>query len=207
MADNYKVALSFANLPDSDDSDFAANVAQKMTGNPAFPNPPVAVTQLAAQRIAFDTAIAAAMQGGLQLTAAKNAARKVLDNSLRSIAAYVQSIARQDLTLLLSSGFEAASNNRTPSPLATPTILNIDNSATEKFFLRLQTVSNAAAYQIRYSATGTENPVPVTVESTGTRSILVPDLAPGTVYSLQARAIGGATGYSEWSDPISKMAT
>jgi len=25
---------------------------------------------------------------------------------------------------------------------------------------------------------------------------------PGTVYNLQARAIGGSTGYSDWSDPF-----
>jgi hypothetical protein len=207
MADKYRVSLNFTSLPDSDDDEFCSNVIVKLTGNASFPNLPVSLATLTTQRTTFHTSIAAAMQGGLALTAAKNAARTIMDNSLRAIAAYVQSIAYQDLTLLLSSGFEAVSNNRTSSPLATPTIQNIDNSATEKFFLRLQTVNNAAAYQIRLTATGATNPVPVTVESTSSRNLLVPDLVPGTTYELQSRAIGGSTGYSEWSDPVTKMAT
>ncbi len=41
---------------------------------------------------------------------------------------------------------------------------------------------------------------------TNSRGIIVPDLTPGTVYNLQARAIGGTTGYSDWSDPVSRRA-
>lgn len=207
MTQNYRVSLSFTSLPDAQDDEFCAGVILKLTNNAAFPNLPVTLAVLGGQRTAFHNAIAASIQGGLQLTAAKNAARTVMDNSLRSIAAYVQSIAASDLTLLLSSGFEAKSSNRTSVPLATPAIVTIDNSATEKFTVRLAPVNNAAAYQIRYNSTGTSNPVPVTVESTSTRAVLVPDLTPGTVYSLQVRAIGGSTGYSEWSNPQSCMAT
>ncbi|HET7625016.1 MAG TPA: fibronectin type III domain-containing protein, partial [Verrucomicrobiae bacterium] len=31
------------------------------------------------------------------------------------------------------------------------------------------------------------------------------NLTPGTTYTVQARAIGGSTGSSEWSDPVSHM--
>jgi hypothetical protein len=30
-------------------------------------------------------------------------------------------------------------------------------------------------------------------------------LTPGTTYSLQVRAVGGSTGYSDWSDAVSHM--
>jgi len=30
-------------------------------------------------------------------------------------------------------------------------------------------------------------------------------LTPGTNYSLDVRAVGGSTGYSDWSDPVSHM--
>jgi hypothetical protein len=33
------------------------------------------------------------------------------------------------------------------------------------------------------------------------------NLTPGTNYNIQARAVGGSTGYSDWSDPVSHMAT
>jgi len=39
------------------------------------------------------------------------------------------------------------------------------------------------------------------------RQIDVPGLTPGTVYTLRLRAVGGATGFSGWSDPVQRMAT
>jgi len=38
------------------------------------------------------------------------------------------------------------------------------------------------------------------------RRIVLKELTPGTTYNIQARAVGGSTGYSDWSDPISHMA-
>ena len=207
MVQNYRVALGFTSLPDSDDDEFCANVVLKMTGNAAFPASPVTMTALGALRLTFHDAIAAAMQGGVQLTSAKNDARQAMDDALRQVAAYVQSVAGKDLTALLSSGFPATSTNRSSLPLTTPNIVAIDNSAPQKFLVRLTPVNNAAAYQVRYVATSGTNPQPVTVESTSSRSILVPDLTSGMIYSLQVRAIGGATGYSEWSNPMTCMAT
>ena len=37
---------------------------------------------------------------------------------------------------------------------------------------------------------------------TNSRSIPVNGLTPGANYNFQVRAIGGATGYSDWSDPV-----
>jgi hypothetical protein len=36
--------------------------------------------------------------------------------------------------------------------------------------------------------------------------VLLTNLTPGTSYTLQFRAIGGSTGYSDWSDPVAHMA-
>jgi hypothetical protein len=33
----------------------------------------------------------------------------------------------------------------------------------------------------------------------------VAGLIPGSIYSMQVRAVGGSTGYSDWSDPVSHM--
>jgi hypothetical protein len=41
---------------------------------------------------------------------------------------------------------------------------------------------------------------------TNSRRIVLENLTPGTTYTVQARAVG-TTGYSEWSDPVSRMAT
>ena len=40
---------------------------------------------------------------------------------------------------------------------------------------------------------------------TNSRSMPLNGLTPGATYTIQARAIGGSTGYSDWSDPVSHM--
>jgi chitodextrinase len=42
---------------------------------------------------------------------------------------------------------------------------------------------------------------------TQARKIVVENLTPGTTYTFQVRAVGGSTGYSGWSDPVSHMST
>jgi hypothetical protein len=42
---------------------------------------------------------------------------------------------------------------------------------------------------------------------TQARRIVLGNLTPGTTYAIRARAIGGSDGSSEWSNPVSLMAT
>ena len=39
------------------------------------------------------------------------------------------------------------------------------------------------------------------------RTIVLQNLVPGTVFTVSVRALGGSTGCSEWSLPVSCMAT
>ncbi|MFM8469141.1 MAG: fibronectin type III domain-containing protein [Limisphaerales bacterium] len=34
---------------------------------------------------------------------------------------------------------------------------------------------------------------------------VVENLTPGTTYTFSVRAVGGSTGFSDWSDPVSHM--
>jgi hypothetical protein len=200
-----KVSLSFAALSDPELDAFTENVIKCMTGNAHYATPipplPVVTTGLGS----FTTALAAAAGGGKALTAAKNEQRENLLAMLRQLAAYVQGACGNDLSWLLSSGFSAMSTNRSQTALAKPAILGITNGTSMALTLNVETVANARAYEVRHSVTagtwldgGTY---------TQARRILVQGLTPGTVYTFQVRAVGGATGYSDWSDPISHMAT
>ena len=40
---------------------------------------------------------------------------------------------------------------------------------------------------------------------TGSRSMTVAGLVPGRSYMFQVRSIGGSTGYTDWSNPVSHM--
>ena len=76
-----------------------------MTGNAAFPSPPVALADLQAATDDYVTKCAAAVKGGQVDTAAKNNARVILVEMLRHLAGYVQIHCANDLAVLLSSGF------------------------------------------------------------------------------------------------------
>jgi chitodextrinase len=40
---------------------------------------------------------------------------------------------------------------------------------------------------------------------TTSKSMTIAGLVPGTTYTFQVRAVGGSTGYSDWSNPVSRM--
>ena len=181
---SYRVSYSFGVLPDTQLDDFGANVVVVMTGNAAFPAPPFTMAELGALRLTFHSAVLAASQGGSQLIALREEAHDALVLELRQVGAYVQSVAGQTLSVLLSSGFETVSTNRTQSPLDTPVILAIDNSMSTQFTLRLQPVANARTYQFQKCVTG--GPWQDAGLSTQARSILVTGLVPGTIYSIQS---------------------
>lgn len=199
---NYRVSLSFTGLSDSDLDEFASNIVVSLTGNAAFPAPLVPLATLGAAQSAFHDALLAAAQGGKQLTAVKTEKRAALETALRSEAGYVQAIAGQNLSALLSSGYEAASTNRAQSALPAPVIVGLDNGMTSQLILRMQPVANAKSYEVQTKNGGGWTPAGVFTQS---RGVVLPGLTPGQNYSVQARAIGGSTGYSDWSDPVSHM--
>ncbi|MGH7953846.1 MAG: hypothetical protein ACREFE_18265 [Limisphaerales bacterium] len=205
MQANYRVNLGFAGYSDSDLDEFTSSVISCLTGNTAFPTPPVALADLGALQTAFENAMASAAQGGTALTAAKKVARNALMTALRKTATYVQQIAGQDSATMLTSGFGVNSTNRARLPLNVPAIVSIANEATAQLTVRLQPVDNAATYQVRASVNGGTAWLP-TVDSTQARRIILYDLTPGMTYTVQSRGVGGVTGYSDWSDPVSHMA-
>lgn len=199
------VNLGFARLPDPELSTFSETVVTKMNGNPGYLTPIVPLANLTTAKNTFDAAIVAAAQGGTQLTAAKNAARGELVVLLRAQAAYVQSIAQDDQALLLSSGFWANNTERTRKPLPKPAITNIDNIASTQLMLKVSPLDNARSYEVRVRS-GAQDWKNAGV-FTNSRGMLLPDLTPGTTYGIQVRGVGGSLGYSDWSDPVSRMAT
>jgi hypothetical protein len=200
---NYRISLRFSRLSDADLNGFTTSVITGMTDNPAFPAPLVPLSELKVLQKDFADALAASSEGGPRTTAIKNDCRAALMSALRRQASYVQGITRHDLPLLLSSGFNAASQNRAQTPLASPAILQILNEYTERLTLRLTPVANARSYQIHTRVgEGEWQDAGIFPQA---RRIEVKDLKPGTVYQLRARALGGSTGYSDWSDATSRM--
>jgi hypothetical protein len=114
--------------------------------------------------------------------------------------------ARHDLDMLLSSGFEVASTNRTPAPLDKPSILDIFNNVSGQLLVRGQGVLNGRVYLVETSTDGGVTWMEMG-KFNGARRILLQPVMPGTTYMVRFCALGGSTGQSPWSDPVSRMAT
>ncbi len=200
---NYRVSLRFSRLVDSGLKVFTTEVIEGMTGNPLFPTPLVPLAELASLQSAFGDAMTASDLGGRQTTAVKNQCRTELLSGLRRQASYVQGVCRHDETGILSSGFKVASQNRVQSPLPQPVILKILNERTETLVLRLTPITNARSYEVQLRVGEGD------WQSGGiyqqARRLEVPNLTPGTRYDLRVRALGGSTGYSDWSGVTSAM--
>jgi hypothetical protein len=199
----FRVALAFAGLSDGDLPPYTTQVINNLTGNPHFPNPPVSLPDLTTANNDYLAKLAVMEDGTKQDKVAKDIARRVVENMLRQEAAYVQSIAGENLEMLLSSGFEAVKTNRAQVALEKPVIERVENPASTQLALRLKPVETARAYEVRMSF-GTNGWQAAGI-FTKARKIVLQNLTPGTTYTVQARAIGGLTGSSEWSDPVSHM--
>src|SRR5439155_19982630 len=102
------VLTGFRRYSDQQLATLAGGVIKGLTGNKAFSTPP---EDIAAVQTALDdlsAAIAGQVQGGTTATAAKNNKRDVLIDLLQKLALYVQIHCGNDLEVLLSSGFSAA---------------------------------------------------------------------------------------------------
>ena len=203
MNDIYRVSRRFTRLSDPSLNCFTGSVILGLTDNPHFPDPLIPLAQLADLRKTFNDSWVASRMGGLGATTRQNACRAALLTALRSQAGYVEHVCRNDLAGLLSSGFTNASLNRAQSQLARPVILMILNEGSGQLTLRVKSVRNARNYQVQLQVG--EGEWQEAGFSTQARRIVVKNLTPGTIYNFRVRALGGSTGFSDWSQVVSRM--
>jgi hypothetical protein len=197
-----RVSHRYTRLPDTSFNLFASSVVLAMTDNPAFPNPLVPLATLSGLQSDFEQKMVASAIGGKITTVIKNEARAALTDGLRREGIYVQGVS-VNLTTLLSSGYSAASQNRAQTQLARPLILKILNEGSGQLTLNVTPIANARNYQVQIQvgdAAWQEGGI-----FSQARRMVVANLTPGTMYNIRVRAIGGSTGYSQWSIINSRM--
>ncbi len=195
----------FARLPDLDVSKFAGKVITGLTGNADLNDPPVIPVDLTALKKTFDDAVVAAAAGGPLLTAQKDAARAALVTALNKDASYVDINCDEDLTILLSSGYQPVSTNRAQVVLDAPEIIEASYGQAGEIKLRVTGDPNRKAIQGRIKPiTGGDFGPVITFENS--RNILFKGLTAGTTYVMQLCGLGGSTGQSDWSAPVNKIA-
>jgi hypothetical protein len=152
--------------------------------------------------------LASQAHGGTAATADKNNKKEALIVALRKLKHYVEDNCGNDLAVLLSSGFQAAATTRNRTPLANPSIFSVDLGHSTELVLKVTPIPRAKCYEVRMAPVGAGN-VPAAWQSAGLFTpsrISIADLVPGTTYVFQVRAVGGSSGYSDWSNPVSRMA-
>ena len=200
-----KASISFLN----DDTDpqlitDASGIVQSLTNNTIYPTPMPTLAAVSEALAAFAHALAAAAEGGVSLTLAKNDAREVLTGLLRELSSYVQLTCKGDMTKLLTSGFPVQKPVRTPiGPLPPPTVTVKLGTRSGDLAAKAVPMAGAAIYNWRVT-TATSPAAPVLTAQTTAASNTFSGLTPGLVYQVTANAVSSA-GISDWSDPATQM--
>lgn len=204
---NTKVSIQFI-LKDSDAvfSTRVQDIVTALTGNPNFASPPPspALPIVQAGLEAFRTALANAADGGVTLTAIKNAKRVELGGLMRTLASYVQVTGQGDFAVLSSSMFPLQKPRNPIGVLPAPVIESVAPGArTGDLNAAVAPVKGAATYNWRVTTAAQPGVVVQTAQTTASGTTFA-GLTPGVVYNIQAYVVGTA-GPSDWSDPASSM--
>ena len=84
-------------------------------------------------------------------------------------------------------------------------VADITLSGTAKTFSATNRLANDWRHTNRAFADSQLSTMNPQLFPTNSRSMPLNGLTPGTQYQVQVRAIGGSTGYSDWSDTVSHM--
>jgi hypothetical protein len=201
-----KVSLYFIQLITAAKVVFYRNVIAALTGNVAFPNPPVTLSNFATE---VDTVegksneVAAAKTALVLAEWQLQQAVDAMDASGRALAGYVGSASMNNPATLESSGFSLTAPPTPVGILPPPTNLRAMPGLTGTALLRWNRERGGTSWLVECA----ENPSgPWTQIYSGTRATCVAtDLTPGAVYWFRVKVLGAA-GWSDWSDPVMKRA-
>jgi len=206
-----RVLLPHNTQTDHDVEETAGSVLRDLYIAPAknnFPTPPVDQPTLQTGLTEFTASIAATLQGGPQATNQKNKKKHELVALLRKLGLYVQANCNEDVAILTSSGFQAASTTRIRGPLGKAAISAVENGATTQLLVTADPIARAAAWQLEVAtvaAGGALGEWKLAGIFTKSRKMTVSGLTPGATYAFRVRAVGVTTGYSDFSDPVTHM--
>jgi len=200
-----KAVLGFGGMPDVDLLKRLDAIRDSMTGNAAFPNPPVDMAVFKTAIDTFSTLVTDALDGGKKAIAAKRKQREVVIQMARQLGHYVEAASDNDLATFNTSGFLPATNRRTPAqPLIGGSFKYVDRGPNSgQVALRPAAQRGAVAFELRYCPVPAAGTAPIweSLSLPGSKAVTVSNLNPGSNYQFQLRALG-RLGYSDWGDLV-----
>jgi hypothetical protein len=175
---------------------------------PQAPAPPVDSATLKSANDVLAAGNAAALDGGKKALAQKAHAKETVVKLLEQLAMYVQANCKDDMTIFLSSGFTAVSSSKTATPPASDSIRKVEpGEVSGQMRITLMKYPGGISYEVRWApAVPAGNPSTWTSQPVGLLrpATTISGLTPGTNYVFQVRAVT-KTGYSDWSDSVTRV--
>jgi hypothetical protein len=181
------------------------NVIAEMTDNPKFPSPDVSLDALKEDTDTLEMRSLNAMNGGKENTVLLHQAEDVWDADMRTMARYVERIAGEDPSVVLSAGFSLA---KQPIPAQRSEFSAEAGKTSGSVFLRRQAIPGAKSYIWQFCI----NALPETEDGwkiaqvTGKASVELTDLEPVTKYWFRVASVS-SQGTSDYNDPIMHIVT
>ncbi len=183
----------------------AFNVAVKMDGHPAFPDPPVKLADLKAAALGFNDAVGVCQDGTRRDTLRKNALKAALIALLNTLVYYVEAKSDNNPLTIVSAGFTLSNRGKNlPVPVGAVSINALTNPKSGCLNLAMTYGPYVWGFEVQVSiapgiwvAAGYfTDPSDVTIEG----------LTPCQIYGVRVRVHGSKNQVSGWSDAVSHMA-
>jgi hypothetical protein len=173
-----------------------------------YPAPPIDEATFKGAIDTLSTKITAALDGGKKAIAERNHQEEVVFKMMRQLGNYVEIACKEDMPTFLKSGFQPKSTTSAAKQPLTQHIRKITaGKISGTMHMVLVSDPNADAYEVRSAATVNGTPGTWTTQLlTKTRpGTTLTGLTPGTTYTIQVRSFADATGFADWSDPVTRI--
>ena len=201
---NIRVRIGLRNVSDREILNKGETIYTSMDGNDDYKKSPVDRATLRMTLDQFSADVAARPQGGTRATVQKNITGEKLKSQIRRLGHPIQVVCDDDDERVRKAGFEVAGKNRAQKPLPKAVIVSVDWGLSGELVIRVRAVDNVKGYQVQSSQLINDHtPEPWLDDmALNSRAIRIRGLVPGTLYAVRVRALGGSTGSSDWSDPV-----
>jgi hypothetical protein len=186
----------------------ANNVYTHLKDNSTFPNSPVDLTVFKTTIDNLSTWIVYAQDGGKKAIAERNRLGQEIVKMDRQLAHYVLAVAKDDPTIVASSGFTAVPVVRKVTAPANEFVRSVKPGKNSGQMEVVPVSSkNAYSYQVRAAkadATGTPGSWTEYHMPTARPALVINSLTPGATYLFQVRVLL-KSGFTDWSDSVTRI--
>ena len=201
MATKPRVLVGFPSMKDGELMIAASTIVAAMTDNVNFPNPSPDLSTITDLRDDYaDRLAASSKRGAPEDFALKDESKAVLAEALQQLGHYINSVAKGQLSILLSSGFPTNGPDTPPqAPVMVGNVRLSDGRQSGQARLDFGKVRGVRIYEYQYrKADIPDEPWSERLPTTSSRDNIIAPLIPATYYEVRVRAVN-THGIGDWS--------